>query len=149
MSQALGLLAPTHPQKPKWMSETQADFFTFYSDKPREARHAYFWPNKKLSYSMAPEHTRGTCGVSLFTAMQEIQTLCDQLPLANSLKTPKVVLNHVMSLHATINAAALSQAMLEFSRTNVRPAFAQSLSTLFQRDLALMTAYTLLKFGLH
>jgi hypothetical protein len=130
------------------MSETQEGFFTFHFNKPIEARHASFWLNKKLPYSMAPEHTRGTCGVSLFTAMQEIQALRDQLSLADSLKTPEEVLNHVMNLHATINAAAPSQAMLEVGRTNVRPAFAQSLSTLFQGDLALMTAYALLKFGL-
>ncbi len=146
--QALAKLAPPNPQKPKWMSETQAGFFAFHSNKPIEARHASFWLNKKLPYSMAPAHMRSTCGVSLFTAMQKIQALRDQLSLANSLKTPEEVLDHVMSLHATINTAAPSQAMLEVGRTNVRPAFAQSLSTLFQRDLTLTIAYALLKFGL-
>ena len=97
---------------------------------------------------MAPAHMRGTCGVSLFTAMQEIQALRDQLSLADSPKTPDEVLDHMMRLHAMINAAAPSQAMLKIGRTNVRPAFEQSLSTLFQQDLALTTAYTLLKFGL-
>jgi hypothetical protein len=119
------------------MSETQEGFFAFHFNKPIKARHASFWLNKKLPYSMAPEHMRGTCGVSLFTAMQEIQALRDQLSLTDSLQTPEEVLNHVMSLHAMINAAAPSQVMLEVGRTNVHPAFAQSLSTLFQRDLAL------------
>jgi hypothetical protein len=147
-TQALAKLAPPNPQTPKWMSETQAGFFAFHSDKPNEARHACFWLNKQLPYSMAPAHVRGTCGVLLFTAMQEIQALRDQLSLADSPKTPDEVLDHVMRLHAMINAAAPSQAMLEIGRTNVRPAFAQSLSTLFQRDLALTTTYALLKFGL-
>ena len=146
--QILTKLAPPNPQKPKWMSETQAGFFAFHSDKAIEARHASFWLNKKLPYSMAPAHMNSTCGVSLFTAMQEIQALRDELSLADSPKTPEEVLDHVMRLHAMINAAAPSQAMLEFGRTNVRPAFAQSLSTLFQQDLALTTAYALLKFGL-
>jgi hypothetical protein len=127
--QALTKLAPPNQQKPKWMSETQAGFLAFHSDKPIEARYASFWLNKKLPYSMAPAHMRGTCGVSLFTAMQEIQALRDELSLADSLKTPEEVLNHVMSLHVIINAAAPSQAMLEIGRTNLRPAFAQSLST--------------------
>jgi hypothetical protein len=139
--QALTKLAPPNPQKPKWMSETQVGYFAFHSNKPIEARHASFWLNKKLPYSMAPAHMRGTCGVLLFTAMQEIQALRDQLSLADSLETPEEVLEHVMSLHVMINAAAPSQAMLEIGRTNVRPSLAQSLSTLFQQDLALTTAY--------
>ena len=69
-NQALAKLAPPNQQKPKWTSETQEGFFAFHFNKPIEARHASFWMNKKLPYSMAPEHTRGTCGVSLFTAMQ-------------------------------------------------------------------------------
>jgi hypothetical protein len=119
------------------MSETQAEFFAFNSDKPMEAHHTSFWLNKKLPYSVTPAHMSGTCGVLLFTAMQEIQALCDQLPLADSSKTPEEVFDHVMSQHVTINTAVPSQVMLEFGRTNVRPAFAQSLSTLFQQDIAL------------
>jgi hypothetical protein len=119
-----------------------------HSDKSVEARHASSWINKKLPYSATPAQVRGKCGVWLFTAMQEVQALRDQLPLADSSKTPEEVFNQVMSQHETINTAAPSQAMLQFGRTHVCPAFAQSLSTLFQRDLTLTTAYALLKFGL-
>jgi hypothetical protein len=72
-------------------------FAFFHSDKPAEARHAPFWLNKKLPYSATQAHVCCKNGIWVFTAMQEIQELRDQLPLADSLKTPEEVFDQVMS----------------------------------------------------
>jgi hypothetical protein len=51
--------------------------------------------------------------------------------------------------HATeLRLPAPSTHMLTFGKTQLKPSFSQSFSTSMQRDLAVTTAYALLKFGL-
>jgi hypothetical protein len=147
--QALSRIAPNHPHKPSWMTETQPDLFGFEFNKSTEARTALFWLNKILPHSTAPADLQKRYGVQILTVMHELQALRELLNLAESHQTPEAVFEAAMGQSAELHVAPPSPAMLAFGKTQLRPTFAQHLSMLFQRDLALTTAYALLKFGLH
>jgi hypothetical protein len=139
-------LAPPHQNRPKWMTDGQTDLFGFeYNTEPTAV---LFWHRKMLPLSTAAPDLQRKSGVLYSTALYELQALQDALNLAESQLSPEQTFEAAMHHATELHLPAPSTQTLTFGNTQLRPSFAGDFSPAMQRNLAVTTAYALLKFGL-
>jgi hypothetical protein len=145
-TQVIHHLVPGHPKKPAWMIESQTDLFCLELSNSTKA--AAFWQHEMLPRSGATADLSPAHAVSTLAVVANLQALRSLLCPAHTNQTLEDIFQEAMHQHEELSLPPKSAEMLAFSRLHLRPNFANSLTAAAPHDLAVTTAYALLKFGL-